>query len=320
MTFLAGFGVVTSLVVGLLTPDRSWSTTAFLAVAIVIAGVITAAAAAQRDRLMRQLMVAASVDALTGCLTRGVFQERLVHESMLAQRHGGIFSVVVADLDDLKALNDANGHHCGHRALRLLASVLRQAARETDVVGRLGGDEFPWPLHETDQEAALAVATRLLGALDDLARARTGSRPVSGSARGWGRTTGLPPAPHRADEALYVAKRSGRNQAVPWEQAVSESQAGLQWLGRRGRRAEGGRRGQDPAGVVRHLPGVAVGVDEIPSSRPICNDGKAVKALFLHFNGQGRLMGCIFGEFVPGCGCRVSPITRRRKSLRGLLP
>ena len=40
---------------------------------------------------------------------------------------------------------------------------------------------------------------------------------------------------HRADEALYVAKRSGRNQAVPWEPAVSESQAGLQWLGRRPR-------------------------------------------------------------------------------------
>ena len=161
VTFLAGFGVLTSLVVGLLTPDRSWSTTAFLAVGIVIAGVITVAAAAQRDRLMRQLMAAASVDALTGCLNRGAFQERLVHESMLAQRHGGTFSLVVADLDNLKALNDANGHHCGDRALRLLAGVLRQAARETDVVGRLGGDEFALLLHGTDQEAALAAATRL---------------------------------------------------------------------------------------------------------------------------------------------------------------
>jgi diguanylate cyclase (GGDEF)-like protein len=103
-------------------------------------------------------MVAASVDALTGCLTGGAFQERLVHESVLAQRHGGTFSVVVADLDDLKALNDANGHHCGDRALRLLASVLRQAARETDVVGRLGGDEFALLLHATDEEAALPGA------------------------------------------------------------------------------------------------------------------------------------------------------------------
>ena len=121
VTFLAGFGVVTSLVVGLLTPDRSWSTTAFLAVGIVIAGVITAAAAANRDRLMRQLMAAASLDALTGCLSRGAFQERLVHESLLAERHYATFSVIVADLDNLKTLNDSSGHHCGDRALRLLA-------------------------------------------------------------------------------------------------------------------------------------------------------------------------------------------------------
>jgi diguanylate cyclase (GGDEF)-like protein len=234
VTFLAGFGVLTSLVVGLLTPDRSWSTTAFLAVAIVIAGVITAAAAAQRDRLMRQLMMAASVDALTGCLTRGAFQERLVHESMLALRHGGTFSLVVADLDNLKALNDANGHHCGDRALRLLASVLRQAARETDVVGRLGGDEFALLLHGTDQEAALAAAIRLIDALHDV----TGSDWVTASI---GITTWLGPNDgpeallRRADEALYVAKRSGRNRAALWEPAATEAQAGLQWLGRRPR-------------------------------------------------------------------------------------
>ena len=234
VTFLAAFGVVTSLVVGLLTPDRSWSTTAFLAVAIVIAGVITAAAAAQRDRLMRQLMAAASVDALTGCLTRGAFQERLVHESLLAQRHGGVFSLMVADLDNLKALNDANGHHCGDRALKLLASVLRQAARGTDVVGRLGGDEFALLLHTTDEDEALAAATRLLSALHDT----TGSDWVTASI---GISTWLGPNDgpdsllRRADEALYVAKRSGRNQAAPWEPAATESQAGLQWLGRRPR-------------------------------------------------------------------------------------
>jgi diguanylate cyclase (GGDEF)-like protein len=234
VTFLAGFGVITSLVVGLLTPDRSWSTTAFLAVAIVIAGVITSAAAAQRDRLMRQLVAAASVDALTGCLTRGAFQERLVRDSMLAQHHGGSFSVVVADLDNLKALNDANGHHCGDRALRLLASVMRQAARETDVVGRLGGDEFALLLQGADQEAALAAATRLVDALHDV----TGSDWVTASI---GISTWLGPndAPEallrRADEALYVAKRSGRDRATAWEPPAAEAQAGLQWLGRRPR-------------------------------------------------------------------------------------
>jgi diguanylate cyclase (GGDEF)-like protein len=234
VTFLACFGVITSLVVGLLTPDRSWSTTAFLAVAIVIAGVITSAAAAQRDRLMRQLVAAASVDALTGCLTRGAFQEHLDRESMQALNHGGTFSVVVADLDNLKALNDANGHHCGDRALRILASVLRQAARETDVVGRLGGDEFALLLHGTDQETALAAATRLVDALHDV----TGSDWVTASIgiSTWlGPNDGTEALLRRADEALYVAKRSGRNRASVWEPAATEAQAGLQWLSRRPR-------------------------------------------------------------------------------------
>jgi diguanylate cyclase (GGDEF)-like protein len=234
VTFLAAFGVVTSLVVGLLTPDRSWSTTVFLAVGMVIAGVITAAAAANRDRLMRQLMAAASLDALTGCLSRGAFQERLTHESMLAQRHDTVFGLIVADVDNLKTLNDSSGHHCGDRALRLLASVLRQAARETDVVGRLGGDEFALLLRETDEEAAMAAATRLRGALHDV----TGSDWVTASI---GVSTWLGPNDsaeallRRADEALYVAKRSGRNRAALWEPPVTETQAGLQWLSRRPR-------------------------------------------------------------------------------------
>jgi diguanylate cyclase (GGDEF)-like protein len=229
VTFLAAFGVLTTLVVGLLTPDRSWSTTAFLAVGMVIAGVITAAAAANRDRLMRQLMAAASLDALTGCLSRGAFQERLEHESLLAERHYATFSLLVVDLDNLKALNDSNGHHCGDRALKLLASVLRQTARGTDVVGRLGGDEFALLLHETDQEAAIAAAVRLRGALHDV----TGSDWVTASigVSTWlGPNDGADALLRRADEALYVAKGSGRNCAAAWEPAATETPVGLQRL------------------------------------------------------------------------------------------
>ncbi|HEX4433674.1 MAG TPA: GGDEF domain-containing protein, partial [Acidimicrobiales bacterium] len=166
---------------------------------------------------------------LTGCLSRGAFQERLDHESLLAERHYATFSLIVADVDNLKTLNDANGHHCGDRALKLLASVLRQAARETDVVGRLGGDEFALLLHETDQEAAMAAATRLGGALHDMA----GSDWVTASI---GVSTWLGPndAPdallRRADEALYAAKRSGRNCAAAWEPPAAETPMGLQRL------------------------------------------------------------------------------------------
>ena len=119
----------------------------------------------------------------------------------------------MADLDNLKMLNDDNGHHCGDRALKLLASVLRQAARETDVVGRLGGDEFALLLHESDQDAAMATATRLRAAMHDV----TGSDWVTASigVSTWQGPDDTPDALlRRADEALYVAKRSGRNCAA----------------------------------------------------------------------------------------------------------
>jgi diguanylate cyclase (GGDEF)-like protein len=140
----------------------------------------------------------------------------------------------VADLDNLKSLNDANGHHCGDRALRLLAGVLRQAARETDVVGRLGGDEFALLLHGTDQEAALAAALRLNDALHDVAGSDWVTASIGIST--WSGSNDGPDALlRRADEALYVAKRSGRDRVALWEPVATEAQAGLQWLGRRPR-------------------------------------------------------------------------------------
>ncbi len=238
VSVLAAFGVVTILAVGVMTPESSWGTTAFLAVAMVIAGVITAAAALNRDRLLRRLMDAASRDALTGCLSRGAFQERLEHESMRARRQHSTFSLIVADVDNLKTLNDSGGHDSGDRALRLLASVLCQAARESDVVGRLGGDEFAVLLHETGQEAALTAATRMAEALHGV----TGSDSVTASlgVSTWsGDDDGPDALLRRADEALYTAKRAGRDRAASWEPPSSEDQAGLQWLGRRPRRASG---------------------------------------------------------------------------------
>ena len=122
----------------------------------------------------------------------------------------------MADVDNLKSLNDSSGHDSGDRALRLLVSVLCQAARESDVVGRLGGDEFAMLLLDTDQDAALVAATRLNEAL----QAVTGSDSVTASL-GVSTWLGAHDSPdallRRADEALYVAKRAGRNRAALWE-------------------------------------------------------------------------------------------------------
>lgn len=221
VSLLAGFGLLTTLVVGALTPDPSWSKTVFLSVSVLIAGVITAAAALNRDRLMNQLLEAASVDALTGCLSRRAFQERLDNESRLARRDGTVFSLVVADLDNLKELNDANGHDSGDQALRLFATVLAEVARESDAVGRLGGDEFALLLHGTDQEDALAAASRFNQALRSV-RGRDTVTASLGISTWQGADDDPDAILRRADEALYTAKRSGRDQAALWEASRTE--------------------------------------------------------------------------------------------------
>lgn len=235
VSLLAAFGLLTTLVVGALTPDPSWSTTVFLAVAVLIAGVITAAAALNRDRLMNQLLEAASLDALTGCLSRGAFQERLDNESKVARRDNAVFSLVLADVDNLKALNDANGHDSGDRALRLLATVLSQVARESDAVGRLGGDEFAMLLHGTDQEDALAVARRFNEALHAL-EGRDSVTASLGISTWQGTEDDAEAILRRADEALYMAKHSGRDQAALWEPPHVGPNGGREHLEPRSRR------------------------------------------------------------------------------------
>jgi len=133
-------GIETTFAVSLLSPHAHWSASIFLSLAMLIAGVITACAAHNRERMTEQLLDAATRDALTGCLRRGAFSDRLVHEAKWARRYRTPFSVIVADVDNLKVLNDSGGHHSGDFAIQSLAVALRVAARETDIIGRLGGD------------------------------------------------------------------------------------------------------------------------------------------------------------------------------------
>jgi diguanylate cyclase (GGDEF)-like protein len=176
------------------------------------------------------------VDTLTGCLRRGAFEDRLDDESKLARRDGSTFSVIMADVDNLKSLNDASGHDSGDRALRAMATVLSQVARESDVVGRLGGDEFAMLLHGTDESDAMTAAGRFSEVLHSFQGRDTVTASLGISS--WqGAEDGPEAILRRADEALYFAKRSGRDQAALWEPPHAEAaRAGRERLGHRPRR------------------------------------------------------------------------------------
>jgi diguanylate cyclase (GGDEF)-like protein len=107
----------------------------------------------------------ADMDALTPVLNRRAFLREMKRVAAFAQRYGSPASVVFFDLDGFKSVNDRFGHAAGDEALRAVAKRLLANVRESDIVGRMGGDEFAVVLAQADKETALAKAQSLAEAV-----------------------------------------------------------------------------------------------------------------------------------------------------------
>ncbi|MBS1151683.1 MAG: diguanylate cyclase response regulator, partial [Myxococcaceae bacterium] len=154
-------------------------------------------------------------DALTGVPNRRSFQDRLVDEFRRAQRYDDPLALVLLDLDHFKLINDTFGHPEGDLVLREVAGRLRHCVRETDFIARYGGEEFALLLPKTMLGGALTVAERVRS---DLAALEIHTRHVTAS-------LGISIFPNQAitsadalvrtaDDALYAAKREGRNKVA----------------------------------------------------------------------------------------------------------
>ncbi|HJS71063.1 MAG TPA: GGDEF domain-containing protein [Gaiellaceae bacterium] len=117
------------------------------------------------DRVTAELADCARRDPLTGLLNHGAFHTRLIAEASRARRYRGRLALVLLDLDHFKETNDRLGHQEGDRLLRAFASALAGAVRETDVAGRVGGDEFAALLLEARPGDVDAVVERLRACL-----------------------------------------------------------------------------------------------------------------------------------------------------------
>ena len=139
-------------------------------------------------------------------------------------RRGHPCALVIADLDDFKNVNDKYGHDVGDTVLVTLAEALHAALRSADTVARLGGEEFALLLPETSLSGAIAVAERARAAFEAKGiRLRDNTRIVVTASFG---VADFPAAPDRAalmreaDQALYAAKRLGKNRVVAVTRAV----------------------------------------------------------------------------------------------------
>jgi diguanylate cyclase (GGDEF)-like protein/PAS domain S-box-containing protein len=176
---------------------------------ILLIGVLAgeAALAMQRADLLGRLDELTRTDELTGLPNRRAWDELLVHELAVAERHDKPVSVAMLDLDFFKRYNDEHGHLAGDRLLRAAAAAWQATLRATDVLARWGGEEFALLLPGCDGPGAAVLINRLRGMLPDGVTFSAGIATSDG-------TTAPRTLIDAADQALYQAKAGGRDRVV----------------------------------------------------------------------------------------------------------
>ena len=184
------------------------------------------------NRVRAQMSSMVSTDPLTTCVNRRGFEQALAREMSRASRSGSEFSLLALDLDFFKTVNDTRGHLVGDAVLREVGAVLLQSGRGADIVARTGGEEFSVILPDTDGRGAHLVATRLCEKLRGHSFTG-GSHPVRLTVSVGVVTKGVDMPENdveemkrRADDALYFAKRSGRDCVRVWTSSLIERRSG----------------------------------------------------------------------------------------------
>jgi diguanylate cyclase (GGDEF)-like protein len=165
-----------------------------------------------------QLLRFATIDQMTGALNRRSFHERGLMELARARRYRRTSSILMIDVDHFKDINDTYGHAAGDQVLGALGACLAECVRPSDLLGRLGGEEFGILLVETALANAVAMAERIRREVAAL-KVAVGAGEIAftislGVSELSPEGEDLGSAMDRADRSLYEAKRSGRNRVA----------------------------------------------------------------------------------------------------------
>jgi diguanylate cyclase (GGDEF)-like protein len=181
--------------------------------------IVTLADYSQTRQMLEQLRDLAIRDALTGAVNRRHFAELAEREIERRRRHPSAIALISVDLDHFKRINDTYGHAAGDAVLQAVAALYLRMIRATDVLGRLGGEEFLLLLPETPPAVAQAIAERLRQALEQQTVTYEGQTMTVTASFGvtgldHGGPVSLDALMRQADKAMYAAKAAGRNCVV----------------------------------------------------------------------------------------------------------
>ncbi len=166
---------------------------------------------------LSQLSEKVSIDQLTGVLNRRGLDEAMLREISRAQRGASSLCVALLDIDNFKHFNDNYGHHVGDTALQHLAKVIQETLRPTDIAARFGGEEFVIILPDTSIDAAIETISRLQRALTKQFFLGNNERLLITFSAGialFRKIEDQASVLNRADQAMYLAKKSGKNRVM----------------------------------------------------------------------------------------------------------
>jgi diguanylate cyclase (GGDEF)-like protein len=213
----AGYGIALLASEGVAVPGLNW---AVATGSLFVVGFLMTALRGQMERMLTELGRAARTDSLTGLANRRELEGRFAGELERSTRGGRPLAIVVLDLDWFKEFNDRFGHTAGDHALVQLSEALRRATRTSDIVARLGGEEFAVLAPETDEHEGYQLAERLRAEVRATFARQQEKMTVSCGVATFplhGITAGE--LLHSADRALYEAKEAGRDRSVLFQHA-----------------------------------------------------------------------------------------------------
>jgi diguanylate cyclase (GGDEF)-like protein len=178
-----------------------------------------------RKRYEEKLKYLSVHDPLTGLFNRQELRNLLEKEMQRARRYQRDLSVCMIDIDHFKKINDTYGHPVGDKVLTILASIIKKTIRENDIAFRYGGEEFLIVLTETPVPQALSLAERLRKSIEayefkDSKEAEFNATVSIGVATFTEQIKSEEELLKTADQALYAAKKAGRNQVMSFEQSL----------------------------------------------------------------------------------------------------
>jgi len=169
-------------------------------------------------KLEHRIMQLAATDSLTGVLNRRAFMERMEKEIHRSKRENSAFSLILADIDYFKKINDGYGHQVGDLVLQRFTEKLSKSSRSYDFIGRYGGEEFVVCLPGADEFQGQLVAERMRKRVEEMkimlpnsSKSLKITASFGAASFRLGSEDSVDSITGRADDAMYMAKRKGRN-------------------------------------------------------------------------------------------------------------